>query len=257
MSTEHNTPAGGDDAAGQLAHELANLLDAAGRNLDLARAILPDVADMADAQAERADERLMLAGESIRRMGALLKRWMATARRDDDARLYWQDVTLGEAIHVALRLIEPTADARNIMLCEYVPTDVAVLPAGPLGAVLINALKNALDAVPDGGRIEVHAERHNGHATLHVSDDGAGIPDDLPRDPDGLPHPGTTTKPHGHGLGLAACRRIAHALGGSIQLESAPGQGTVVTVRWPVDAIQSQHENKHDASPASHEVQYA
>ena len=83
--------------------------------------------------------------------------------------------------------------------------------------MLINLFTNAAQAMPQGGRIEVAAEAvpSAGAASIRVHDDGPGIPVEVRHR---LFEALFTTKAKGSGLGLALCRRIAEAHGGSIQL---------------------------------------
>ncbi len=124
------------------------------------------------------------------------------------------------------------------------------LPPVPLDAekikqVLLNLLQNALQAVPNGGRITVRTKRaprrsfagtRVGEATLdrvamEVEDTGEGMtPTQLER----LFIPFFTTKPGGTGLGLAICQRLVQAHEGDIEVHSAPGKGTRFVVHLPL-----------------------
>jgi signal transduction histidine kinase len=99
-----------------------------------------------------------------------------------------------------------------------VPDDLAVhVDPDQIRQVLVNLFTNAAQAMPQGGRIEVAAEAvpSTGAASIRVHDDGPGIPVEVRhRIFEAL----FTTKAKGSGLGLALCRRIAEAHGGSIQL---------------------------------------
>jgi len=104
-----------------------------------------------------------------------------------------------------------------------------------LGQVFVNLLVNAAQAIPDGGTGRDHAitlatSWVDGKVVVEVSDTGVGIAADA------LPHIFDvffTTKPAGvgTGLGLAICQRILDDLGGSIDVQSRPGEGTTVRVR--------------------------
>jgi two-component system sensor histidine kinase HydH len=98
------------------------------------------------------------------------------------------------------------------------PIDLAVqVDPDQIRQVLVNLFTNAAQAMPGGGTIDVTAEAPSaGAAWLRVRDDGPGIPAELrPRIFEAL----FSTKPKGSGLGLALCRRILEAHGGSIDLE--------------------------------------
>ena len=93
-------------------------------------------------------------------------------------------------------------------------------------------MTNAVDAMPNGGRLEVQA-RHDGRdVVLRVADTGTGMAPDVKRH---IFEPFYSTKPSGKGtgLGLAICKEIARALKGRIDVESEPGKGSAFTVRFP------------------------
>ncbi|MEM6927985.1 MAG: ATP-binding protein, partial [Myxococcota bacterium] len=146
----------------------------------------------------------------------------------------WCDV--GAELHRMLPLLHRVA-GRGRQL-SYVP------PPGALGAsvgrselrrTVVNLVTNARDATSPGGTIAVEASEHDGCVRLAVRDDGVGMaPDTLSEVMD----PFFTTKPEGQGtgLGLATVHDIATRSGGAIEIASAPGEGTLVTVCWPVRA---------------------
>ena len=104
-----------------------------------------------------------------------------------------------------------------------------------LRRVFLNVFNNAYEALDgNGGKIHVAVSLEGGEesplARIDVRDDGPGIPaENLER----LFEPAFSTRTGGTGLGLAICRRIMEDHGGSISVESAPGQGTTVTLRLP------------------------
>jgi signal transduction histidine kinase len=95
-----------------------------------------------------------------------------------------------------------------------------------------NVLKNALQAMPEGGtlRIETHHDPERRQVLVSFRDTGTGIqPDDLPN----VFRPFFTTKPGGTGLGLAISSRIVDAHGGRLSVMSTQGQGTEFTFMLP------------------------
>jgi signal transduction histidine kinase len=104
--------------------------------------------------------------------------------------------------------------------------------AAALRRVLDNLTRNAAQAMPDGGALEVGAERQGDDAVITVSDTGVGL--DAPTKARMFEPFFTRGKRGGTGLGLAIVRRIVDAHGGSIEVESAPGRGTTFRVRLPV-----------------------
>ena len=98
--------------------------------------------------------------------------------------------------------------------------------------VFENIIKNALDAMPTGGRLEIRSEKKGKWLCVVFRDTGEGIPkENLSK----LGSPLFTTKAKGVGMGLAICRRLVEAHGGSVSIESEPGAGTCVTVTLPVE----------------------
>ncbi len=118
--------------------------------------------------------------------------------------------------------------------------------AGELREVLMNLLENARDAVGADGNVTVSAQRVDGRIELHVADDGPGIPAELlPR----IFDPHFSTRSSGTGLGLAIVRRLVESWGGSVSVDSRPGEGTRFTVRIAAsdDAAATHHGERPDA----------
>jgi two-component system, NtrC family, sensor kinase len=102
-----------------------------------------------------------------------------------------------------------------------------------LTQVLVNLLLNARDALGENnGSILLRVESQGEHVFLCVNDQGMGI---SPDDSSHIFDPFFTTKGpgQGRGLGLSVCHRIIDEAGGSIEVESTPGKGSVFRVRLP------------------------
>ena len=95
---------------------------------------------------------------------------------------------------------------------------------------LINLVKNALEAMPDGGTLTLCAARSDSYVRIDVEDTGRGIPADLQEK---IFSPFFTTKNKGSGLGLAMTRKVIEEMGGKVSLESGEG-GTRITLFVPV-----------------------
>jgi signal transduction histidine kinase len=100
-----------------------------------------------------------------------------------------------------------------------------------LQRILTNLANNAIQAMPQGGKLTVAASRKNGKATITVEDTGGGIPEDVRSK---IFMPLVTTKAKGQGFGLAVVKRFTEALGGTVTFESEVGKGTKFTVELPV-----------------------
>jgi len=98
--------------------------------------------------------------------------------------------------------------------------------------VIDNLVKNAVEAMPEGGRLFVKAEKGVAEVVVSVGDTGMGIPEESRWH---IFSPLYTTKVGGMGLGLTYCRRAVEAQGGSIDFESKIGVGTTFTVKLPIN----------------------
>jgi hypothetical protein len=116
--------------------------------------------------------------------------------------------------------------------------DVSIDP-GQFRSVLQNLVLNAIEAIPDQGRILVETTAANGSAILTVSDTGRGMSPVFLRQR--LFRPFQTTKPRGLGIGLYQCRQIVRQCGGDLTAESEEGKGTRMIVRLPIPPSSFQH----------------
>lgn len=213
-------------AAG-VAHEIGNPLNAITIHLQLLGRGLREVSDPTLRQtlqglAETAER-------ETARLDGILRRFLAAIR---PARPTLVRGNVRDVLDTTLRLLAPDMEQRRIDLRTAFPKAVPeiFLDAQQLEQVFFNLLRNALEAVPDGGRIGVTLTVDDAWVNVSVLDNGVGIPsENLGRVFD----PYVTTKEKGNGLGLMIVRRIVQAHGGGIDCASRPGEGTCFTVRLP------------------------
>lgn len=129
--------------------------------------------------------------------------------------------TVGEEIELVTELDEAAGHAH--------------IDRGQLEQVMVNLVLNARDAMPGGGQVRIGVAREGACLVLEVSDDGAGMSDDVLRR---LFEPFFTTKPRGKGtgLGLATVKGIVEAAQGTIEVTSALGIGSTFRIRLPAVA---------------------
>jgi signal transduction histidine kinase len=97
-----------------------------------------------------------------------------------------------------------------------------------LRAVLVNLSKNAIEAMPEGGKLMLRGYRSGKDVCLEIEDTGVGVPAGV-----NIFEPFTTSKPSGWGLGLSIVRQIVSAHNGTIEYRSEPGRGTVFKICLP------------------------
>lgn len=137
-----------------------------------------------------------------------------------------------------LGLVRERVREKKLQLDFDCPLDMGWIVADQrrLRQVMFNLIGNAVKYTPNGGAITVKAERREGEVALIVADTGPGIP---PEDMERVFNSFVRTIHDGQdgaGLGLALVRRFVELHGGTVELESVPGQGTTVTVRLPSGA---------------------
>jgi two-component system nitrogen regulation sensor histidine kinase NtrY len=113
---------------------------------------------------------------------------------------------------------------------DYAPVPKAAVDPKVLGRAVVNLIENALQAMPEGGRLRLTLRGGDGEVTMAVSDSGPGLD---PRVRARLFTPYFSTKSSGTGLGLAIVRRAVEAHGGRIEVTSAGGSGTTFTLHLP------------------------
>lgn len=129
-----------------------------------------------------------------------------------------------------LELVRFECDRYNIdMIKNIEKSDMACMPGNQaeLSEAFLNIAKNAIEAMPDGGQIEVNAAVIENNIIIKMQDTGVGIPDDIRKN---LFMPYCTTKPNSAGFGLFDTRRIIHNHRGEISIDSMEGESTTVEI---------------------------
>lgn len=143
-----------------------------------------------------------------------------------------EPINIGPLVAGTVDLFHSEALLHNIVIKTEIedPALPIIGEADKLKQVFINFIKNAIEAMPEGGNIFVYAFRAEKEIVITVKDTGIGI------EQENLPHIGNpffSTKEKGTGLGMLICNRIIKAHHGSLQIESLNGKGTTMTVRLP------------------------
>jgi signal transduction histidine kinase len=151
-----------------------------------------------------------------------------------------QPVDLARGLDNTIAVLRSKARSKSVSVAVEVEPDLPPVLgfAGELNQIWGNLIDNALDAVPDSGRVEVRAQRERGKVVVRIADNGEGIPEGIKSR---IFDPFFTTKPvgHGTGLGLDIVRRLIQHNDGDITVESEPGR-TEFRVILPVAEEEAQ-----------------
>ena len=147
-----------------------------------------------------------------------------------------EPVDVQAALEEAVGFLEKETEAAGTRFVRNYQLGVPVIRTSlaQVQQVFLNLLNNAVDALGGKGEVVLTIRRAGEGVVVAIADNGPGIPEDRLRD---VFEPFYSTKEGNHaGLGLAICREIMQSLGGDIQVESRPGQGTTFTLTFPAAA---------------------
>jgi len=169
--------------------------------------------------------------QHVNRAGTITHRLLGFSRKISAE----YDVQLNELIRETLSFLESEAHGNNVSLNLRLQEDLPTIrtDGAQVQQVLLNLIENSLDAVGEGGQIEVVTESKDNEVFILIMDNGPGIkPEVLGR----IWEPFFTTKEAGKGtgLGLSICSDIAHKLGGSIVAENRAQGGARFTLKLPL-----------------------
>ncbi|MGQ0763551.1 MAG: hybrid sensor histidine kinase/response regulator [Acidobacteriota bacterium] len=174
----------------------------------------------------------------------------ARQRRDHDFEPVAVDRLLIDVNDITRPRWKDRAQANNVQisLSLQINTQAAIMgDPSELREVLVNIVFNAVDAMPEGGRLTLSAAEVNGAIELAVRDTGTGM---SPEVRSRVFDPFFTTKGKaGMGLGLAVCYGIIQRHGGVIEIESEPGQGTTFLIKLPIAEAKAAPEPRIDIIP--------
>lgn len=214
-------------AAG-VAHEIRNPLNAIGMAIQRLQREFAPAHQEAKSEYNRFTE--VLRGE-VKRVNEIVEQFLFFAR---PASLDLQEVQVGEILKNISLLAREAAEQQKVILKEEIAPNLPLLKLDRqrMQEALWNLVNNALQAMPNGGQLNVAARLHAGRGiNIEISDTGQGIPpENLRRIFDYY----FTTKEKGMGLGLPLAHKIIKDHGGTIEVLSEAGRGTTFQVSLPV-----------------------
>jgi len=146
-------------------------------------------------------------------------------------------------MHLELGQCSPKSLLKSVLPMIQVPDKIEIIDRTADDPVMLadvdkvvrvftNLVKNALDAMPEGGTLEIRSSRKGEDVEFVFIDSGEGISETVVAK---LFTPLFTTKAKGMGFGLAICKRFVEAHGGKVTVESVVGKGTTFTVTLPIE----------------------
>ena len=206
-----------------LAHEIRNPL----AGIEGAAAIV----ERSGANEEQRKEFLGIIKEESRRLNRLVTHFLEFARpRPPEFRL----TDIGELLESVIHLVSRTSPRADILFEKQVAPDPPLLKCDPeqMKQVMLNLILNAVQAMPDGGRIVVSAKQEHGTLKIRVKDEGTGIPSEAV---ESIYDPFFTTKETGTGLGLPVAYQVIQQHGGELVLEENSGKGACFAISIPLE----------------------
>ena len=209
--------------AARVAHELNNPLDGILRYVNLALRVNQSGGD------PRINEYLDKARGGLLRMAQITTGLLEFSRASHAPP---EQATINRIVEDAIASMAGRATESGVTVKrELLAVDLPVARGSNIFQVFCNLIKNALDAMPDGGALAIKSQCEAGDVVIVFEDTGIGLPEEAER----IFEPFFTTKAPGRGtgLGLAVCREIIERYGGSISANRRQPAGTAFVVRIP------------------------
>jgi PAS domain S-box-containing protein len=209
-----------------VAHEVKNPLNSMRLWLENLKESLPR-----DTEPEARQAMKVLDAE-IDRLDAVVKRFLDFAR-PMDVRL--EATQLADLLREVLEVAAPQLERAKVQVAQLLPIDVpeVFVDRALLKQAVLNLVLNAVDAMPNGGQLQLTLSRRGDMAEITVGDTGKGIPMEHRQKVFQLFF---TTRPGGSGIGLASTFRIVQLHNGSIEFTSEVGRGTTFRIELPLAA---------------------
>ncbi len=215
--------------AARVAHELNNPLDGILRYLSLARRL----ATQAPVDSEKIADFLDRARSGLLRMADIISELLEFSR---SAHTEARGGNVNTALEEAIRTLSDQADRNGVTVAaHFADAQMPPVRGSRLFQVFCNLIKNAIDAMPNGGRLIITSSVQDRDVVVRFEDTGCGLPEDTNK----VFEPFFTTKHEGKGtgLGLAICKDYIERLHGRITAGNRPEGGAAFLVEIPVDSL--------------------
>ncbi len=207
---------------GGVAHEIKNPLNAIALHLEVLKSRL-------QRELPEPDPEIEVIAQEIRRLDRVVKTFLDFTR---PVKLNLREVDLAVLVSEVLALVGPQCRRLKIECRSQIAPGKHIAQADHdlLKQAILNVVANAVEAMPEGGRLEVEVGRAGDDSVVIVSDTGPGIPPEIR---DKIFNLYFTTKKSGSGIGLAMTFQVLQLHNGTIGVASEPGRGTTFTLQLP------------------------
>ena len=215
--------------AAQVAHEIRNPLGSISLNLDL---IGEELNAAANSEARPFEECRVLLREmrsQVVRIHQVLQEYLQFGRMPKSERAA---LSLKGLFEEKLSFLQPLLNEKRVQLRKAFDADLPPVHGDPeqLWEAFLNVIRNAVDAMPNGGNLTVNTKKNGTKALVSISDDGRGMTHEEALN---LFVPFFTTKSDGTGLGLAHTQQIVNEHGGKIDCTTSMGKGSTFSIELP------------------------
>jgi PAS domain S-box-containing protein len=213
----------------KLAHEVRNPLNSLVLGLDLVRDDLNVMSQGGEDKAKEALDLLTSVEDELHRIRRTVEDYLRFARLP---RVQLEPLALDAMLAERLELMRPDFQQARVVLDLELGASSAPVHADPaqLWQAVLNLVRNAMEAMPSGGKLRVRTRATAEHVECVIEDTGTGMSSEARAQ---LFRPFFSTKTGGTGLGMALARQILQEHGAGIECESEVGEGTRFTLSFP------------------------
>lgn len=184
-------------------------------------------------ETESASKSLQTIRTEVDRLEAIVSGFLSLAK---ESQLHAEPTRADDLLKECIVLLKNDAEQRGVTISATYGAEEILLMLDPKQWVraIMNVLMNALEALPEGGAIQVRSHADYVMYAIDVKDNGPGLVDEVREH---LFEPYFTTKPDGTGLGLSITRGIVEAHGGTIEIRNSTEHGCLVRIRLPLQKV--------------------
>jgi PAS domain S-box-containing protein len=213
-------------AAG-VAHEVGNPLNSLHIHLQLLKRLM--TSGNFEGPADEALDLIEVANSEVERLDRIINQFLHALRHKPPTLMRCD---LKPILVDCLTLVKQEIENKSVdVKCEWTdPLPSVMGDETQLKQAFFNLIKNAIQAMPNGGTLEIKCDYDDDSVKLEFIDSGVGISSDAIGN---VTAPYFTSKEEGHGLGLMVVERVVREHGAELEIESAPGKGTTFTIIFP------------------------